>query len=136
MSKGTELMLAGMTVLGLAIVTCPSSSFAQLADQEYVRQALAAGPEVIAKDAAVVRPASDGSMRTIRQGTNGFTCLIMDTDRRCADRNSMEFIHAIMHHQPPADQLGFAYMLAGDAGRVRRGWRNLQQQPVCNTQRP
>ena len=34
MSKGTELMLAGMTVLGLAIVTCPSSSFAQLADQE------------------------------------------------------------------------------------------------------
>jgi hypothetical protein len=116
MNKGTELMLAGMTVLGLAIVTCPSSSFAQLADQEYVRQALAAGPEVIAKDAAVVRPESDGSMRTIRQGTNGFTCLIMDTDRMCADRNSMEFIHAIMHHQPPADQLGFAYMLAGDAG--------------------
>jgi hypothetical protein len=106
MNKGTELMLAGMTVLGLAIVTCPSSSFAQLADQEYVRQALAAGPEVIAKDAAVVRPESDGSMRTIRQGTNGFTCLIMDTDRMCADRNSMEFIHAIMHHQPPADQLG------------------------------
>jgi hypothetical protein len=30
--------------------------------------------------------------------------------------NSMEFIHAIMHHQPPTDQLGFAYMLAGDAG--------------------
>jgi hypothetical protein len=60
MNQGTELMLAGMTVLGLAIVTCPSSSFAQLSDQEYVRQALAAGPEVIAKDAAVVRPESDG----------------------------------------------------------------------------
>jgi hypothetical protein len=109
-------MLTGMTVLGLAIVVSLRSAVAQLSDEEYVRQALAAGPEPIAKDAAVVRPEPDGSMRTIRQGTNGFTCLIMGTDRMCADKNSIAFIHAVMRHQPPADQLGFAYMLGGDTG--------------------
>lgn len=88
----------------------------KLSDEDYARQVLAAGPESVAKAAAVVRPEPDGSMRTIRQGTNGFTCLAMGTDRMCADKNSMEFLHAIMSHQPPPDQLGFAYMLGGDAG--------------------
>jgi len=88
----------------------------QLSDENYMRQALAAAPEAVAKNAAVVRPEPDGTMRTIRQGTNGFTCLIMGTDRMCADKNSMEFIHAIMHHEPPPNQLGFAYMLGGDVG--------------------
>jgi hypothetical protein len=78
--------------------------------------ALAAGPEPVAKGAAVVRPEPDGSMRTIREGTNGFTCLIMGTDRMCADKNSMDFIHAIMHKEPSPDRLGFAYMLGGDTG--------------------
>ena len=56
---------------------------------DYARQALAAGPDVIAKGAAVVRPEHDGTMRTLKEGTNGFTCLIMGTDRMCADKNSM-----------------------------------------------
>lgn len=88
----------------------------KLSDEDYAGQVLAAGPESVAKAAAVVRPEPNGSMRTIRQGTNGFTCLAMGTDRMCADKNSMEFLHAIMSHQPPPDQLGFAYMLGGDTG--------------------
>jgi len=28
----------------------------------------------------------------------------------------MEFIHALMSHQPPPDKIGLSYMLAGDAG--------------------
>jgi hypothetical protein len=103
MKKGVALTLAGTAVLGLTIVAWPPAGFAQVSDAEYVRQALAAGPEAVAKNATVVRPEPDGSMRTIRQGTNEFTC-------------SMEFIHALMHHQPPPDQLGFAYMLGGDVG--------------------
>ena len=66
--KGAALMLVGMTVMGSMIVVWPSLGFAQLSDQEYVRQALAAGPEAVAKNAAVVRAEPDGSMRTIRQG--------------------------------------------------------------------
>jgi len=112
-----EMLATACMVSSIAVA---SYAYAQqspaLSDEVYMRQALAAGPEPIAKDAAVVRPEPDGSMRTIRQGTNGFTCLIMGTDRMCADKNSMEFIHALMHHQPPPNQLGFAYMLGGDVG--------------------
>ena len=57
-----------------------------------------------------------GTMRTLREGTNGFTCLIMGTDRMCADKNSMQFIHAMMSQQPPPNQLGVVYMLGGDTG--------------------
>ena len=114
--KCAALTLAGMAVTSLMMVAWPNPGFAQLSDNEYVRQALAAGPESVAKNATVVRPEPDGSMRAIRQGTNGFTCLIMGTDRMCADRNSMEFMHALMHHEPPPDRLGFAYMLGGDVG--------------------
>ena len=87
-----------------------------IADEDYIKHALAAGPPAVAQGAAVVRPEHDGNMRTLRQGTNDFTCLIMGTDRMCADKNAMQFIHAMMHNQAPANQLGVAYMLGGDTG--------------------
>ena len=55
-------------------------------------------------------------MRTIRAGSNGFTCMVMGTDRMCNDANSTEFIHAMMMHQPPPNKVGRSYMLAGDEG--------------------
>ena len=43
--------------------------------------------------------------------------MIMGTDNRmCNDRNSMEFIHAVMKHVPPPDKVGISYMLTGDDG--------------------
>jgi len=115
-------MSSQLTCTALVVVSLAATSFAAsaqqkaLSDAEYMRQALAAGPEAVAKGAAVVRPEADGSMRTLRPGTNGFTCVIMGTDRMCADKNSMAFIHAMMSQQPPPDQIGFAYMLGGDVG--------------------
>jgi hypothetical protein len=109
----------GISGVGLSIAL-NFGAFAQqsptLSDADYMKQALAAGPEAVMKGAAVVRPEHDGTMRTLRQGANGFTCLIMGTDRMCADKNSVEFIHAMMDHQPPPNQIGIAYMLAGDTG--------------------
>jgi hypothetical protein len=88
----------------------------KMSDAAYVSAALSAAPAAIAKGAAVVRMEDDGSMRTLRKGDNGFTCLIMRTDKMCNDVNSMEFIHAVMKHQPPPDKVGVSYMLAGDDG--------------------
>jgi hypothetical protein len=51
-------MLPGMAVLVTAAIW-PCAGIAQLSDAEYVRQALAAGPESVAKNAAVVRPEPD-----------------------------------------------------------------------------
>ena len=99
-----------------ALNTAAYAQAPTLSDADYARQALAAGPEVIADGAAVARPEHDGTMRTLRDGTNGFTCLIMGTDRMCADKNSMQFIHAMMSNVPPPNQLGVVYMLGGDTG--------------------
>jgi hypothetical protein len=113
----TTRFISATVCLALAMALNLSTSAQQkLSDEEYAKQVLAAGPEAIAKGAAVMRPEADGTMRVIREGTNGFTCLAMGTDRMCADENSMRFIHAIMGHQPPPDQIGFAYMLGGDTG--------------------
>jgi hypothetical protein len=88
----------------------------QPSDSEYIAQALSAAPAAVAKGATVVRMESDGTMRTLREGHNGFTCLIMGTDKMCNDENSMAFIHAMMNHQAPPDKLGISYMLGGDKG--------------------
>ena len=84
--------------------------------RQYTTEALSAAPAGVAKDAAVVRMDADGKMRTLREGKNGFTCLVMGTDRMCNDANSMEFIDALMKHQPPPDKIGISYMLGGDKG--------------------
>jgi hypothetical protein len=59
---------------------------------------------------------ADGKMRTLRAGKNGFTCMIIGTDKMCNDTNSMEFFGAMMNHQTPTDKTGISYMLAGDDG--------------------
>ena len=100
-----------------AIAATAKAQRGQMADSDYIAQALSAAPEAVAEGAAVVRAGKDGSMRTLRDGNNVFTCMIMGTDNKmCNDRNSMEFIHAVMKHVPPPNQMGISYMLAGDEG--------------------
>lgn len=88
----------------------------ELSDAQYTAKALSAAPASIAKDATVVRMGADGTMKTLHQGKNGFTCMIASGNKMCADANSMEFFGAWMNHQTPPDKLGLTYMLAGDNG--------------------
>jgi len=98
------------------VVTLANHAQQKTSDAEYMAQALSAAPKAVAAGAGVVRVDSDGKMRTLREGKNGFTCMVMGTDKMCNDQNSMEFIHAMMNHQPPPDKVGISYMLAGDKG--------------------
>jgi hypothetical protein len=88
----------------------------RMTDAEYTAKALSAAPKSISDGAAVVRMADDGSMKTIRKGTNGFTCMIIGTDKMCNDANSMEFMDAVMKKTAPPEKIGISYMLAGDEG--------------------
>ena len=108
--------IVAVTVSLNAIAASAEAQQKQMSDSEYIAQALSAAPEAVATGAAVVRVQKDGSLRTVRAGTNGFTCLIMGTDKMCNDANSMEFIHAMISHVPPPDKVGISYMLAGDDG--------------------
>jgi hypothetical protein len=106
-------------VVAVSICAISASANAQqkaLSDAQYIAQATSAAPPAVAKEAAVVRMGDDGSMKTVRPGKNGFTCMIMGTDKMCNDANSMEFIHAMLLHQPPPNKVGMSYMLAGDQG--------------------
>ncbi|MBZ5613921.1 MAG: hypothetical protein LAO23_07930 [Acidobacteriia bacterium] len=100
----------------LVIGTTAKAQQGKVSDSEYSTRALSAAPESVAKEAAVVRMEEDGSMRTLRAGKNGFTCMVVGTDKMCNDANSMEFINALMTHVPPPDKVGISYMLAGDEG--------------------
>ena len=100
----------------VAFATRVNAQQKQLSGSEYIAQALTAAPEGVAEGAGVARMEKDGSMRTLRAGNNGFTCMVMDTDKMCNDANSMEFIHAMMKHLPPPNKVGISYMLAGDKG--------------------
>jgi len=100
----------------VAVVPLIKAQQKQVSDAVYIAQALSAAPGAVAKHATIIRVDKDGSIRTLRSGNNGFTCMIMGTDKMCNDANSMEFIHAMMKHVPPPDKVGISYMLAGDQG--------------------
>jgi|SRR5579864_333253 len=111
-----SVALLAITTLFVSITPVLRAQQAQPSDAEYTTQALSAAPEAVAKDAAVMRMEKDGSMRMVRKGSNGFTCMIVGTDKMCNDANSMEFIGAMMKHAPPPNKIGISYMLAGDEG--------------------
>jgi len=91
------------------------------ADAQLIASALRAAPAAISKHAAVVAVGADGKMRTLRKGTNGFTCTSDDPDSpqanpMCSDAAAMEWMMALIEHKPPpAGRVGFIYMLAGSS---------------------
>lgn len=89
---------------------------AEISDAAYTAQALSAAPKGIAKEAGVVRMEEGGTMKTLRESKNGFTCMIIATDKMCNDANSMEFFGAMMKGEKPTDKVGVSYMLTGDQG--------------------
>jgi hypothetical protein len=66
----------------------------------------------------VVAANADGTMRVVRKGTNGFTCMAdapatPGPDPMCADSNAMGWISAWLGHKEPPAKAGFMYMLEG-----------------------
>lgn len=92
---------------------------AAMSDEELITDAMAAAPPAVAEDAAVVVVDENGEMRTLREGTNNFTCMPDNPrspgkDPMCLDQAGMEWAHAWMTHtEPPKGRVGFAYMLQG-----------------------
>ncbi|TAK43602.1 MAG: hypothetical protein EPO29_04490 [Betaproteobacteria bacterium] len=88
-------------------------------DKKLIASAMAAAPTAIAKGATIVVMEADGKLRTLRKGTNGFTCMpdnpaTPGPDPMCMDKNAMEWVGAWVEHKAPAvGKVGFMYMLAG-----------------------
>lgn len=87
-------------------------------DEDMIKSAMAAAPDEVSKDATIVAMDAKMNMRTLRQGTNGWTCMpdgpSPGVDPMCLDQNGMEWAHAwLTHKEPPKDKMGFGYMLMG-----------------------
>jgi len=88
-------------------------------DDELIASAMKAAPKAIAEKATVVAPDPKGGMRTLRSGTNNFTCMpdnpeTPGPDPMCWDKNAGPWIEAYMNHKtPPTGKVGLMYMVAG-----------------------
>jgi len=92
---------------------------APMTDAQMIESAMKAAPAAVAKDATVIAMNDDRSIREVRKGSNGFTCMADNPetpgpDPMCADGNAMGWIQAWLGKQTPAtDKVGLMYMLAG-----------------------
>ena len=116
-------LMAGVALSGATFIVQaadqPVATAAAPTDQQLIASAMAAAPLAVSKAAAVVAMTADGNMRTLREGTNAFTCMA-DTpetpgpDPMCWDKSSDGWMQAYLHHgTPPAGKVGLMYMLAG-----------------------
>lgn len=116
-----SLVLVTSTTLVLAVGAHAEGAKAKAAasDKKLIASALSAAPSAVGKQATIVEMGADGTMRTLRKGTNGFTCMpdnpaTPGPDPMCMDQNAMEWVHAWVEHKTPtAGKVGFMYMLAG-----------------------
>jgi hypothetical protein len=90
-----------------------------LSDDDIIKSLRLAAPRAIVDHATIMGMADAGTRRLIRQGSNNFTCMADDPNSpgpepMCADQNGMKWIEAwAAHRDPPADAVGFIYMLDG-----------------------
>lgn len=84
-----------------------------------IQSAMSAAPSSIAGEAAIVMANADGSMKTLREGKNGWTCMpdspnTPGPDPMCMDANAAKWAMAWIGKQPPpANTVGVMYMLEG-----------------------
>lgn len=100
-------------------VYAPSAQLVRADDAETIKNAESAAPPAVGAGATIYAPQADGSMKTLREGKNGFWCMPNDPntpgdDPMCGDANSMEWAMAWMSKKdPPKGKVGLIYMLAG-----------------------
>jgi hypothetical protein len=124
----SKYVVMSLVILSVGVGTNARSAVkaAKQSDAQLIASAQKAAPLSVSKGATIVNMEADGSMRTLRKGTNSFTCMpdnltTPGPDPMCMDANAMEWAKAWMGHQtPPAGKVGFMYMLAGgtDASNV------------------
>jgi hypothetical protein len=114
-----KITLLVTLLAGVAATQGHAQTPAQSGDAAMIASAMQAAPKSIAEGATVVAMGADHKMRTLRQGTNGWTCMPDNPDSpgpdpMCMDANALAWAQAWIGKQaPPADRIGFMYMLAG-----------------------
>ena len=107
---GARLLVSLLGVLAAMSAAEPAPQNAQKSDAAKIASAMSAAPAPVSRNASVVEMAEDGSMKTLRKGTNEWTCVPDDPstpgdDPMCLDPNAMEWLHAYMGKSPPPEKV-------------------------------
>ena len=108
-----------VVAISVAMMAVAVAARQAASDDALIKSAMSAAPSAIGNDATVIDASADGKMRTVRKGTNNFTCMADNPatpgpDPMCGDEYAMAWVHAWLTKQtPPANKVGFMYMLAG-----------------------
>ena len=82
-----------------------------------VALAEAAGPREIARHATIIEMTATMEMKTLRTGTNGWTCIADPRGPMCLDETFTAWVGAFMNKlEPKITRVGVAFMLVGDEG--------------------
>jgi len=121
MTPNKLLIATTVAMLATPVTVAADSPKAAMstADQKMIHSAMHAAPKKVSALASIVVMMPDGGMRTLREGSNGFTCMpdnptTPGPDPMCMDKAAWEWAGAWMSHTTPASgKIGFMYMLAG-----------------------
>lgn len=103
----------------LGLGGCAKHNAERRTGKHQISSAESAAPASIAHQASIVVLDTNGNMKTLRAGSNGWTCM-PDTpstpgaDPMCWDQNAAKWLEAYFGHKPPpANAVGVIYMLEG-----------------------
>ncbi len=96
----------------------PGAQQRPISDQDLITSAMSAAPKSVAEGATIIVMDASNNARTLREGSNGWTCMpdspaSPGQDPMCLDQNAMEWAGAWIGKRPPPDKIGFVFMLAG-----------------------
>jgi len=113
-------MWRNIPIVALFFVAVAAVARSDDSDAVKIQRALAAGPTRIRAHAAVITYDSHGSVKVLRRGTNGFTCVagtpgVIGDDSMCMDAQGAAWVRSLMTHaaNPSNSAPGVVYLLAG-----------------------
>ena len=101
-------------------------------DEELLKNLEGAAPAGILADATVLNMTADGALKTVREGTNGWTCMDPGGAPMCADAAGVKWAQAYMSKGEAPQEIGFIYMLNGDTGVSNTDPYSLTETPDNN----
>jgi len=83
-----------------------------------ITRAMSAAPPGISRDATIMAVGKDGKMTQLREGKNGWMCMVKADDTpMCLDKEWQGWADAWVNKKDPdIKNIGLAYMLRGDKG--------------------
>lgn len=113
MKRTTMLTTAGTCLL---LAATGAAQAAEVAAADLMQRLEGVAPPAVLENATLLHITEDAEIETVREGTNGWTCMYPGGDPMCVDAEALKWAQAYMGKEEPPETLGFAYMLLGDEG--------------------